>query len=365
MRILHVIQHLDPGGAERTVVSLAERSVAAGHEAAFAATPGRWVDRIDMTRFDLPIWHRRTGALARGVWALRRAVRTWQPDLVHAHNPGMALTWGLARLVGRRRPSLVTIHGLADDEYAPAARVLRLFGLPVVCCAPNVSDAFAACGLRTEMIMNGTSPAPPPWTRDDLDSRWPALRGRRVLVAATRLVPAKNVSLTIAAMAHLPDVALLVVGDGVLEDRLKAEAAALARDRIVFAGYRADVRQVMSAADALVIASRYEGFPLVALEAFACGLPVIAARSAWQSTLVVDGRHARVVPQDDPRALAEGIRSVLDDPRLAARLSSEGRAFAEEYSDERVAREYLRMYDRLAPEARRTARAADRRAVSR
>jgi glycosyltransferase involved in cell wall biosynthesis len=365
MRILQVIQHLDPGGAERTVLSLARRSVAAGHEIAFATTPGRWIDQVDAPHFELPMWHRRTASLLRGVWALRRAVRAWQPDLVHAHNPGMALTWGLARLPRRRPASLVTIHGLAGEEYAPAARVLRVFGLPVVGCSPHVSDALAAYGLRTTMIMNGASPAPPPWTRDDLDARWPALRGRPVVVAAGRLVPSKNHALTIAAMPHLPGVALLVVGDGVLERTLQAQAASVAPGRVVFTGYRADVREIMSAADAIVIASHYEGFPLIALEAFACGLPLVAARSAWQSGLVVDGRHARIVPQNDVGALATAVRSVLEDRELAARLSSGGRAFADDYDDERVAREYLPMYERLVSDARPATRTARRRVLSR
>ncbi len=161
MCIPQVIQDLAPGGAERVVLSLVAGLGAAGHAAEVVATPGPWRPANDVRTHPLPHLERHRERIPAAAVVLRRAMRAFRPDLVHAHNPGMAAVASLATGRGRWPRTIVSFHGVPDEEYPAAARVLRLLGLPVVGCGPGVTAALAEHGVRARAtIVNGVPPAP-------------------------------------------------------------------------------------------------------------------------------------------------------------------------------------------------------------
>jgi glycosyltransferase involved in cell wall biosynthesis len=350
MRILHAIQELRTGGAERVVVALAKGAAAEGHEVAVASAPGSLVAEIDGPHFTLPLVERRPWRLPGTILAVRRAVRGFGPDLVHCHNPGVAAAAGPATFRGRRPHALVSVHGVPDEDYRRAALVLRLAGLPVVACGPGVELGLEAAGLQPlTTILNGVAPAPPPADRPGLAAEWGIAPDRPLVLAVGRLVPVKNHELAIRALSEVPDATLAIVGEGLLLDDLRRSAVdAGVADRVVFAGLRPDARELIGAADVVVLPSRAEGLPLVALEAFAAGTPLVATAVRGVQELVGDDA-ALLVPPGDPDTLAAGLRLVLADPPLADRLSAAGRKVAAEHSEEAMIAAYLDLYERLAP----------------
>ena len=148
MRILHAIQELGTGGAERVVVALARGAQAAGHEVAVASAQGGLVGQLDGPHYPLPLVERRLSRLPGAIFAVRRAVHRFRPDLVHGHNPGIAAAAGPATLRGRRPRGLVSVHGVPDEDYRRAAKVLRFAGLPVVACGPGVALGLEEAGLE-------------------------------------------------------------------------------------------------------------------------------------------------------------------------------------------------------------------------
>jgi glycosyltransferase involved in cell wall biosynthesis len=166
------------------------------------------------------------------------------------------------------------------------------------------------------------------------------------VVAVGRLVDQKNHELAIRAITRVPDATLAIVGDGPLRVELERLAAELGAP-VVFTGVRKDARALMGAADAVVMASRWEGLPLTALEALASGTPLVATSVRGLRELVTDGENALLVPED-PEAVAAALQRVLDDPELAARLGEAGRRVEGAGSDRELVAAFLDLYARLA-----------------
>jgi glycosyltransferase involved in cell wall biosynthesis len=347
VRILHVIQELGYGGAERVVVSLAEGARRAGHEAAVASAGGALEQRLDAPTYRLPVLARRPWLLPAAVRSVRRAVRAFRPDVVHFHNPGMAAVGGLATLRGRRPPGLVTVHGVPEEDYPSASRVLRLAGLPVVACGPDVEHGLR--GVRSTTIENAVPPAPPPADRGALAAELGFSADAPLVVTVGRLTEQKNQALAVRALASVPDAMLLILGEGPLRASIAAAAREAGVDgRVVLAGVRPDAREVVGTADAFVLSSTWEGLPLAVLEALAAGTPLVATAVRGVRDLVRDGESALLVPPGDQDALAAALRSVLGDPELAARLAEGGRAVAAAHGEEPMVASYLDLYTRLA-----------------
>jgi glycosyltransferase involved in cell wall biosynthesis len=146
-----------------------------------------------------------------------------------------------------------------------------------------------------------------------------------LLLSMGRLHEAKAHDVTLTALAALPDAWLWIAGAGPLEAKLKGMAQALGvADRVRFLGWRTDAAALYRAADVCVFPSRYEPLGNVVIQAWAHGLPVVAAESAGPKALIEDGEDGLLVPIDNAQALAAGVRRVLDDPMLRIRLVQKG-----------------------------------------
>jgi N-acetyl-alpha-D-glucosaminyl L-malate synthase BshA len=142
---------------------------------------------------------------------------------------------------------------------------------------------------------------------------------------------------------------LLLIGDG----PQTAEAFALAKSLDVaadvkFLGNREDVDEILCAADAFLLPSNYEAFGLAALEAMACGLPVVASKVGGVPELIQDGKTGFLVGPDEYEAGAERLYQILTDPALAARLREAGlKAVRENFTADAVVPLYEDFYYRL------------------
>jgi glycosyltransferase involved in cell wall biosynthesis len=142
-----------------------------------------------------------------------------------------------------------------------------------------------------------------------------------------RLHEAKGHDVALEALAGLPDTWLWIAGAGPQEARLKALAGALGvAQRVRFLGWRADASSLYRSADLCVFPSRYEPLGNVVIQAWAHGLPIVAAASQGPAALIRDGEDGLLVPIDDHEALATAVRRMLDDPALRASCAAAGAA---------------------------------------
>lgn len=190
------------------------------------------------------------------------------------------------------------------------------------------------------------------------------LTGRRVAMFVGRLQPLKGPDAAILAVADAArrdpdatrDLTLVVVGgpsgDGSLEDlrALATDQGIGERVRFLPPEPHDDLPSLYAAADVLLVPSRSESFGLVALEAQACGVPVVASAVGGLREVVADGVSGLLAPE--PSGLAERLLTVLRDPGLAARLGMGGIRHAAGYSWEATAVRLLDVYAELVPWSR-------------
>jgi len=344
MRIVLVSPSLGVGGAERIVVELARALAASGDAVAVAAPPGRLERGLPAGVARLALSDRGRSPLASGADALRLAgfIRRFGADVVHAHNPRLGAASAVAGRLSGRRPRVVSsYHGVARGDQRMAARLLGWSDL-VICVSVDARDALAAAGVppeRLRVIPNGVDAAAaiPPERRAALDAEL-GLQGRPVVAIVGRLVPQKAhhrfLDAAVRVVAAVPDVRILVVGDGVLRAELESRAASLGLlGALTFTGVRDDARDVIDRADLLVFSSDWEGLSVAALEALAAGTPVVSTDVEGMRELLGSGAGV-TVGLDAPDEMAARIVELLGDPRRRAAMGDAGRALvAERYSD--------------------------------
>ncbi len=180
-----------------------------------------------------------------------------------------------------------------------------------------------------------------------------------------RIEPLKGVDTLIRAMSCLKfqsvahPVYLAVIGGepDASPDLMTAEMARLQSlcddlcmgQTVIFLGKRAQdtLPYYYSAADVLVMPSFYESFGMVALEAMACGTPVIASQVGGLAFLVRDGETGFTVPEGDPSALCDRLTLLLSDPELRTRTGQRAAEYAQGYAWDKIASRIVEVYGRL------------------
>ena len=142
-----------------------------------------------------------------------------------------------------------------------------------------------------------------------------------------RLVPEKGVLSVVEAWRRMGSgIPLRIAGAGPLADRGSKAAAPIGSIRVLGRQPRETVLELMQHARFLVFASGwYEGFPMVLAEAFACGLPVVAAGMGSAAEIVSDGRTGRLFAPDDPQDLADKARWAWDHPQECTAMGRQAR----------------------------------------
>ena len=272
-------------------------------------------------------------------------VRSFQPDVMVSFLKGMSIITGLARFVmGPRRPRWIAREGnntdvVIDDELSnPIGRRIVKAGIRQCyhladCVLANSHEM--ARGLernlgvphaRLRVIHN---PIDIDRIQQMAAAPAPDMQGRRFVVTAGRLEHQKAHDLLLQAFAASPacqGLDLVILGKGSLEAQLKAQAAALGvADRVHFPGFVANPWAYFARAALFVLPSRWEGFPTVAAEALACGVPALVTDCDFgPSEIVEHGRSGWVVPTDDLPAFRSAMEMLLSQPEMAAAFAVRG-----------------------------------------
>jgi glycosyltransferase involved in cell wall biosynthesis len=180
------------------------------------------------------------------------------------------------------------------------------------------------------------------------------IEGDTLFIASVgRLVWQKGFEYLVQAMPKVlnefPQTKMLIVGEGPLRKDLEALAQKLRIEKhIIFADFRKDVNDILSAINILIVPSLLEGFPMIVLEGMAMAKPIIATRIDGIKEQIVDGESGILIPPRDPDALAEAIVRLSIDKELARTLGSEGRRRVEnEFTVERMVSETKKVYQTL------------------
>jgi len=139
---------------------------------------------------------------------------------------------------------------------------------------------------------------------------------------------------------------LLIAGDGGCLSRLKKTAQDLSvSGKIRFLGVRTDMHTLLSASDAFVLSSEFEGNPLCVMEAMAAGLPVVGTDVGGVSQLIEDGKSGLLVKSGDLKSLSAAMKSLMLDNGLRSRIKDLSRKTAlEKFDSSIMARSYEKLF---------------------
>jgi sugar transferase (PEP-CTERM/EpsH1 system associated) len=348
-RVVHVSFGLDVGGQEKLLVEFARHASRGRFDLQFVSLGARGVLAEDIEGLGWPV-------VALGVPSglrpsltikLARLFRRWRPVVVHTHDQRALVYAGPAAwLTGV--PMLVhTRHGRdvhATPRQTALIRQLAKLVDRFVCVSEEVAALSREQGIggsRLRTIRNGID-------LERFGSLGPDPAGPAVTVA--RLSPEKDVANLVRATAmaarQVPGLRVEVAGGGPCREDLERLAAELGvAGRLSFLGEVRNVAALLARARMFVLPSRSEGIPLTALEAMACGLPVLATRVGGLAEVVEDGSTGLLVPPADPAALAEVMAALWDDPDRRDRMGRSGRRRAVERFDvRRMVAQYESLY---------------------
>ncbi|MES2523932.1 MAG: glycosyltransferase [Gemmatimonadota bacterium] len=278
-------------------------------------------------------------ALAR----VRRFLRDQRIDVLHAHDLYSNFFFTCAaRLAGV--PVVVASKRWVRQAHAKHT-VTDAIGFRMADWVLTNSEAVAESAQRTERVPRERIWVVPNFVEQALFERsseserrarlaaWGVPAGRRVIGIVARLRPEKDHVTLLRAFeiiaGALPDVDLVIVGDGPEDAPLREIARAMRLEsRVHFAGAQPNRPAPQELFDVAVLCSLHEGFPNAVVEAMACATPVVATAVGGVVDVIEDGVHGLLVAPQNPVSLAEALRRMLVTPELARQLAQGGQARA-------------------------------------
>ncbi len=381
-----VIPGLDRiGGAERQAMALAKGLRRRGWQVTMVALSGKGgaaaTELRDSGVAFISLEMRKGLADPRGWLRFLRWLWREQPDVVHAHLAHAALLARWSRLIA---PVPVVIDTLHSSYTGKSGRRIgygcsRWLPDHVTAVSPATAAAHLAAGMAREeglsVLGNGIDVGT--WRPDvqvrSATRRALGLKDEFLWIAVGRLEAMKDYQTLLRAFSRLQDyraskplkneyhfpgtaacapaaARLLILGAGPLEAELVELAAQLGLEqRVHFFGFEPNVRRWMQAADGFVLSSRYEGLPMVLLEAGACGLPAVATDVAGTREMIVDGENGWLAQAGNPQALAGAMARLMQAPIEQRRAMGEcaRRRVVEQFSLETVLDQWERLYEDL------------------
>ena len=342
LRLMQAIAGGERGGAEAFFVRLATALKRAGVEQHILVRRGRpWIADLragGLQPIELPF----------GGWADFSTRRAFGRE-ISAFKPHVVLTW-------MNRASHLCPNAVSGHDFVHAARLGGYYNLKyyrpcdhLIGNTEGLERYIKDQGWpanRAHYIANFVSAdRAPASARSEFSTPGDA----PLILALGRLHSNKAFDLLLKALVDLPQAFAWIAGEGPLKHELQSLAQKLGVEgRLRFLGWRDDVAALLAAADVLVCPSRIEPLGNVVIEAWAHGTPVVAAAAAGPASLIASGETGLLVPLEDAPALATSIRTLIDNPSLAARLAESGRnAYEENFTEAAIVRRYLDFFEQV------------------
>ncbi|MCD0160625.1 sugar transferase [Deinococcus sp. 6YEL10] len=301
-----------------------------------------------------------------------RTIRNFRPTITNVGTPKAGLIGGLAAAAARVPVRIYTLHGLRlETVQGNRGRLLKMTerlamacAHRVVCVSPSLRDRVHELGLapahKTVVLGSGspngvrrptaTDPAATAAYRNDLGLR----EDSPVIGFVGRFTRDKGLAELMQAFKevqkHVPVAQLLLIGDYEVGDPVAPEIRDLVEQTpgVIRTGFVPDVYPYYPLMKVLALPTYREGFPTVALEACAFGLPLVTTDATGARDAVQDGVTGWRVPVGDADALARALIAALTDPLEAHRRGEAGRAWVtEQFDPEIVQQQWMKFYDSM------------------
>lgn len=354
MRVLHIIDSLNRGGAEVMLTAMAPKFRKWGVTCDVVALMN-WPSPLEQNLRNQGVSLRYTGARSltspMQIFALSKLLCEY--DIVHVHLfPAQLWTVMATFLLRDRIPLVTTEHNTWNARRKWWLRPIDLWMYRhynrIACNSEATADSLIqwcpGVAEKISVIPNGVSldtiEIATPTTMEHLPCN--VIR----LVFVGRCDVQKDHKTLLRALTFVPNAHLLLVGDGPLRPSLERFVQSLGiEERVSFLGWREDVAAILKASDIYVHSTHSDGFGLSACEAMAAGLPVVASNVPGLAQ-VVDGAGI-LYPAGDERALAESLNTLIKSPALRQKARQASLSRARQFSIEKTTLGYIEMYERV------------------
>ena len=334
MRIAYMLTSLGIGGAERQVVSLAERMANRGHAVVLVVLKARqskdWLTSIEIIHlgFDKSLM-----STCQGLGRAYRFLRGFRPDLVHSHTYPANMAARMLHALGSAPNVLSTIHNVYEGGWQRTILLGLSDGLSMhtIAVSQSVAERSISVGAtvksKCSVITNGIELTRFASNVDRRASMRAALHGGEdfIWLAAGRIVPAKDYPNLLRAFAEVraaaPQTQLWIAGEGSSAEQERVQSYALAlgiSDDVHWLGMREDMAALFDACDGFALSSAWEGMPLVVGEAMAMEMPVVATDVGGVGELM--GGTGMLVPAGDSNAFAGAMLATMRTPPETRRV---------------------------------------------
>jgi glycosyltransferase involved in cell wall biosynthesis len=339
---------------------------ALGHRTTLVAHPGGELRQRAREGLDLIPLAPRTEMDLGAAWRLSRLIKQLAPDVVHAHDPHGVAMAGLALSMSTQLAKPPLIASRRVDFHLRNSAMSRWKYRQVdcfICASEAIRKMLVADGVpeaRTVTIHEGidlgrVEAAPPARLHEEL---WLPHQAP-VVGNVAALVPHKGqrhlIEAAVLVRRQVPDARFVIAGEGELRPALERQIKDHHLEKhVMLVGFRPDVLSLHKAFDIFAMSSITEGLGTSLLDAMAAARPVVAASTGGIPEVVVDGVTGLLVPPRDHESMATAIVKLLKDPALRERMGGAGLARArQKFSAERMLRETLRVYQRVAAQPHR------------
>jgi len=364
-KILFVIDGHEFGGGERVFLQLAS-GLKGRFEVSFASMPGgRLEGELKSLGVNFYPVEMKRRISCKSVLRINEIIRNEQIDLVHSQG---ARADFFARIAGRMAGiphNLCTIAMPVEGfDIKPLRKMIyRAFDRLTEGSVEKfivVSDSLKRALIekrripadRIVRIYNGIEidQYHPGIESGNFKREWGISQNIPLVGAIGRMVWQKGFEYLIQSIPEIvkavPEAKFLLVGEGPRRERLEALSEELrVRDNVILAGFRSDIKEILSAIDLLVVPSILEGFPMIILEAMAMGKPIVATNIDGIIEQITDGVDGILVPPKNPNALAEAILKIFSEEEKMKKIGLAARQKVEScFSVQKMVRETEQVY---------------------
>lgn len=318
--LIYVLTGLDYGGAEMQVIQLAREARQRNYNVTLIVliTPVAFQDELIEEGINVISLHINSFFdFFRGLFKFNRILSTFNSPVVHAHMIHANIFTRLANLLGNN--SSLTINTAHSVNEGGNFRML-LYRLTNSLC--DLSTQVSAKGLTKYIDNKAYSKKNSIYIPNGIVICSHSGRNVRkcqhsfVWLTVGRLVDVKNHDDLLVAFSKVcttvKDVSLIIVGKGELEYKLKEQAVNLGiNKKVKFLGVRDDISQLMKSADAFVLSSKYEGLPMVLLEASEARIPILSTDVGGVGEMISNGVNGFLVASHSAIALEKGMKQVM------------------------------------------------------
>ena len=358
MHILHTEWSDGAGGQERRILSESVGMQKRGHRVTVATGENCWI-AAEARRLGIAveICPMRGKADFKAIRVLVDFCRREQVDIINTHSGIDSWIGGIAAKLARV-PAVRTRHLFLPLKYNPINFVHylfdRFFALGEATRLMLVND----CGIPSRLVVNiptgiDFSTFVPQYSRQEMRSALNVEDGSFVVltVAVIRRVKRHEVALRSFKILHaaLPGSVYLIAGDGPIRHEMERLSSELGISEAVrFLGQRADIADLLQAADVTLLTSRSEALPQALTQSLGLGRPVVATAVGGVPEVVLHEKTGLLVPPENPPATAEALLRIANDPAFAKSLGEQGKQHAiQHYSLEAMLDKTEAVYNEL------------------